>query len=185
MHRPRGADVGAGFAPEQAPDGPPLGRPLQANSWIACMDQEALMRGTGFAPKQAPNSLRTLLGQPLQARFLDGMHGPRGDAGHRVHTQTGTRQDTVGLTTTSQVVPGEIYILCGWHTTYSLMAKLKALPTNKKWKAASKGTKAPTKMAWKKLNTGNSKCHGSDASDDNTSSSDTEPPPPPKTFETR
>ena len=90
----------------------------------------------------------------------------------------GTRQDTIGPTTASQVVPGEIYILCGQHTTYSLMAKPKALPTNKKWKAASKGTKTPTKMAWKKLNTGTSKHHQSDASDDNMSSSDAEPPPP-------
>ena len=89
----------------------------------------------------------------------------------------GTQRVTIGPTTASQVVPTEIYIPCGRHTTYSLMAKPKALPTNKKWKAASKGTKTPMKTAWKKLNTGTSKHHQSEASDDNTSSSDAKPPP--------
>ena len=65
-------------------------------------------------------------------------------------------------------------------TLLTHMAKLKALPTNKKQKAASKGTKTPMKMAQKKLNTSTSKLHQSDASDDNTSSSDAKPPPPPK-----
>ena len=121
--------------------------------------------GAGFTPKWAPDG--TPSGRPLQAIFLDGMHRPRGaDTGHRVRTQMGTQQDAVGPTTASQVVSRELYILCGWHTTYSLMAKPKALPTNKKRKAASKGTKTPMKTVQKKLNTSTSKCHQSDASSD-------------------
>ena len=59
------------------------------------------------------------------------------------------------------------------------MAKPKELPNNKKWKSASKGTKAPLKnTVWKRLNTG--KWHVSDAGDDNMSPSDYEPPLPPK-----
>ena len=152
--------------------------PGYIDSWMACTDQEALTRAQGLHPNgHLTGCRRADHRNPDSWMACTDQEALIADVGRRVRTQMGTRQDTIGPTSASQVLPAEIYIPCGWHTTYSLMAKPKALPTNKKRKTASKATKTPMKTARKKLNNGTSKCHRSDASDDNTSSSDAEPPP--------